>query len=51
MAVGFGFYAVAIFSGVLVILTLISIKPVEERFIRNRRNRRITDPHPTDVSE
>jgi putative Mg2+ transporter-C (MgtC) family protein len=51
MAVGFGFYALAVIAGVMVMLTLISIKPVEERFIRNRRNRRITDPHPTDISQ
>jgi hypothetical protein len=31
---------------VLVIGMLISIKPIEERFIRNKRNRRATDPHP-----
>ena len=46
MAVGFGYYAVAVVAGVMVIVTLISIKPLENRFIRNRRNRRITDPHP-----
>ena len=51
MAVGFGFYALAIVTGAMVIITLVSIKPIEERFIRNRRDRRITDPHPTDISQ
>ena len=46
MAVGFGYYGVAVASGVMVIVTLVSIKPLEERFIKNRRNRRVTDPHP-----
>ena len=51
MAVGFGYYAVAVFSAVLVIGMLISIKPIEERFIRNKRNRRATDPHPPNAVE
>jgi putative Mg2+ transporter-C (MgtC) family protein len=51
MAVGFGYYAVAAFSAVLVIGMLISIKPIEERFIRNKRNRRATDPHPPNSVE
>ncbi|TMD77732.1 MAG: MgtC/SapB family protein [Chloroflexi bacterium] len=46
MAVGFGYYTVAVIAGLMVIVTLVSIKPLEERFIKNRRNRRLTDPHP-----
>jgi putative Mg2+ transporter-C (MgtC) family protein len=45
MAVGFGYYAVAIFTTVLVAVVLISLRPLEERLFRNRRNRRATDPH------
>jgi len=45
MAIGFGFYAIAIFTGLIVLITLVAIKPVEERFFKNRRNRRMTDPH------
>jgi putative Mg2+ transporter-C (MgtC) family protein len=51
MAVGFGYYAVAVFSAVLVVVTLVSIKPLEERFIRNKRNRRATDPLPPNTVE
>ena len=46
MAVGFGYYTVAVIAGLIVIVTLVSIKPLEERFIKNLRNRRLTDPHP-----
>lgn len=44
MAVGFGYYAVAIFTTVLVVAMLIALRPVEERFIRGRWNRRKDDP-------
>jgi len=44
MAVGFGYYAIAAFTTFLVIVTLVSIKPLEDRFFRGRRNRRHTDP-------
>ena len=45
MAVGFGYYAVAIFMTVVVIVVLVALKPLEDRVFRNRRNRRATDPH------
>lgn len=44
MAVGFGDYAIAIFSTFIVIVMLIAIRPLENRFIRNRRYRRHDDP-------
>ena len=44
MAVGFGYYAIAAFTTFLVIVTLVSIKPLEDRFFRGRRNRRHDDP-------
>ena len=49
MAVGFGYYVVAIFTGALVIVTLVVIRPIENRFFRQARNRRRTDPHPDEV--
>jgi len=45
MAIGFGYYAIAMFTGLIVLITLVAVKPVEDRFFKNRRNRRITDPH------
>jgi putative Mg2+ transporter-C (MgtC) family protein len=46
MAVGFGYFLIAIFTAALVIVTLIAIRPLEQRFFKGRRNRRLTDPHP-----
>ena len=43
MAVGYGYYAVAVFTAFLVIVMLVAIRPLEQRFFRNR-NRRFTDP-------
>ena len=45
MAVGFGYYVIPIFSTALVLGTLVAIRPIEVRFFKNRRNRRVTDPH------
>ena len=45
MAVGFGFYPIAIFTTLLVVVTLVAIRPLENRFFRNSRTRRRTDPH------
>ena len=50
MAVGFGYYLIAIFTAVLVLLTLVAIRPIENRFFKNRKNRRRTDPHPDEES-
>jgi putative Mg2+ transporter-C (MgtC) family protein len=47
MAVGYGYYAVAVFTTVLVIVMLVAIRPLEQRFFRNRR-RRYSDPPPVD---
>lgn len=49
MAVGFGYYVVPVFATVLVLATLVAIRPVENRFFKNRRNRRHDDPHPDEV--
>jgi putative Mg2+ transporter-C (MgtC) family protein len=44
MAVGYGYYAIAIFTTFLVIVMLVAIRPVEMRFFRGRKNRRRSDP-------
>ena len=49
MAAGFGYYVIAVFATVVVIVTLVAIRPIENRFFRNARNRRRTDPHPDEV--
>jgi putative Mg2+ transporter-C (MgtC) family protein len=51
MAVGFGYYAVAMFTVLLVVVMLVAIRPVEERFIRRRWNRRQGDPPIVDRRE
>src|ERR1700730_5249907 len=42
MAIGFGYYLIAVFTTFLVIVMLVAIRPVELRFFR--RNRRHDDP-------
>jgi putative Mg2+ transporter-C (MgtC) family protein len=44
MAVGFGFYITAVVSTVLVILVLIGLGWVENRFLSNKGDRRKDDP-------
>ena len=51
MAVGFGYYAVAVFATVLVGGVLMGLKPLEERVFPLRRNRRRTDPAPHEPVE
>jgi len=46
MAVGFGQYAIAITAAALVLVTLIALRPLEDRFFPERRNRRKTDIKP-----
>jgi putative Mg2+ transporter-C (MgtC) family protein len=50
MAVGFGYYVIAAFTTVVVIITLVAIRPIENRFFRNARNRRRSDPHPDEIA-
>lgn len=45
MAVGFGYYGIAVFTGAIVLITLIAIRPLESRFFK-AHNRRATDPRP-----
>ncbi|HVH63220.1 MAG TPA: MgtC/SapB family protein [Candidatus Dormibacteraeota bacterium] len=46
MAVGFGYYVLAVIASVLVLATLIILKPIEDRVFPVRRNRRKDDPRP-----
>ena len=46
MAIGFGYYGVAVFATILVLITLVAVRPIETRFFKGRHNRRVTDPHP-----
>jgi putative Mg2+ transporter-C (MgtC) family protein len=45
MAVGFGYYGIAVFTAAIVLITLVAIRPLENRFFR-AHNRRATDPRP-----
>jgi putative Mg2+ transporter-C (MgtC) family protein len=49
MAVGFGYYGIAIFAAAIVIITLVAIRPLEDRFFRGRKNRRAGDRHPDET--
>lgn len=51
MAVGFGYYLEAIAAVVLVLITLVALKPVEDRFFPARHNRRREDPKPEGAQE
>lgn len=44
MAIGFGYFALGIFSVVLVVATLTALRPLERRLFREQRNRRHGDP-------
>ena len=46
MAVGFGYFILAIITTVLVVLTLVGLRPIEDRVFPVRRNRRHDDPKP-----
>ena len=50
MAVGFGYYFLASFSAILVLVTLVALRPIEDRFFTVRRNRRHDDPRPEGMS-
>ena len=45
MTVGFGYFTTAAAVTVIVLVTLVALKPIEDRIFRTRRNRRATDPH------
>lgn len=43
MAVGFGYYVLAVIASALVLITLVALKPIEDRVFPVRRNRRRDD--------
>jgi putative Mg2+ transporter-C (MgtC) family protein len=49
MAVGFGYYGLAVFVTVVVVVVLVAMKPLEDRLFRNRRHRRETDVQPDEL--
>src|SRR5205809_3667960 len=51
MAVGFGYYGVAVFTTVLVVVVLLGVKPLEVRIFRQRGHRRETDPQPDELPQ
>jgi putative Mg2+ transporter-C (MgtC) family protein len=46
MAVGFGYYTTAVIATVFVLITLVVLRWVENRFFPAKRNRRATDAQP-----
>ena len=50
MAVGFGYYILAVITAAMVVIVLVVLRPIEDRVFRQRRNRRATDPHPDENS-
>jgi uncharacterized membrane protein YhiD involved in acid resistance len=46
MAVGFGYFVLAIISAVMVGVTLVALRPLEDRLFPVRRHRRRDDPRP-----
>ena len=51
MAVGFGYYGVAVYVTVIVVIVLIALKPLEERLFRRRGHRRETDTLPDELPQ
>ena len=51
MAVGFGYYRLALFVTVIVVVVLFAMKPVEERLFRRRGHRRETDIQPDEIPQ
>ncbi len=48
MAVGFGYYRIAVFATFIVLVLLVGMRPIEHRFFKNKQ-RRHDDPPPVDV--
>jgi putative Mg2+ transporter-C (MgtC) family protein len=51
MAVGFGYFFVAVFVTAVVVIVLFALKPLEERLFRRRGHRRETDPLPDEFPQ
>jgi putative Mg2+ transporter-C (MgtC) family protein len=48
MAVGFGYFGIAVFATILVLVVLVGMRPIERRFFKSKQ-RRHDDPPPHDV--
>ena len=51
MAVGFGYFYVARFVTIVVVIILLAVKPLEERIFRRRGHRRETDQQPDEIRQ
>ncbi|HKW60600.1 MAG TPA: MgtC/SapB family protein [Candidatus Dormibacteraeota bacterium] len=51
MAVGFGYFADAVFLTLVVVVVLFALKPVEERIFRRRGHRRESDIQPDEIPQ
>ena len=51
MAVGFGYYLLAIYVTAIVVIVLLGMKPMEERIFRRRGHRRETDVLPDEIPQ
>jgi putative Mg2+ transporter-C (MgtC) family protein len=51
MAIGFGYYVLAAITTVVVLATLVGLKPIEDRFFSSRQYRRHDDPPPEEPSQ
>ena len=49
MAIGFGYYTIGIVATVMVMVTLVALRPIEDRFFPMRHTRRRTDPKPPET--
>jgi putative Mg2+ transporter-C (MgtC) family protein len=50
MAVGFGYFGIAIFTAIVVVLTLIAIRPLEARFFKGK-HRRVSDSRSDETTQ
>jgi len=51
MAVGFGFYGIAVFTTVLVVVTLVALRPIERRFFHHQHRRHDDPPAPPEAGQ
>jgi putative Mg2+ transporter-C (MgtC) family protein len=49
MAVGFGYYRIAVFATFIVIVVLVGMRPIERRFFKHKQRRHDDPPMPPEV--
>jgi putative Mg2+ transporter-C (MgtC) family protein len=49
MAVGFGYYAIAVFTTIIVLVVLVVMRPIERHFFKHKERRHTDPPPPADV--